>query len=47
MILMWFCMAVKFEDHRLRVFEKMLRRVFGLKRDEVMEYLRKLHNAEL
>jgi hypothetical protein len=36
------------EEHRLRVFEnRVLRRIFGLKRDEVMRYWRKLHNEEL
>jgi hypothetical protein len=36
------------EEHTLRVFETMvLRRIFGLKRDEVMGGLRKLHNEEL
>jgi hypothetical protein len=36
------------EEHRLRVFEnKVLRRIFGLKRDEVMGEWRKLHNKEL
>jgi hypothetical protein len=36
------------EKHRLRVFEnKVLRRIFGPKRDEVMEDLRKLHSGEL
>jgi hypothetical protein len=36
------------EEHRLRVFEnKVLRRIFGLKRDEVTEGWRKLHNEEL
>jgi hypothetical protein len=36
------------EDVRLRVFEnKMLRRVFGSKRDEVKGGLRKLHDEEL
>jgi hypothetical protein len=36
------------EDHRLRVFEnKVLRRIFGSKRDEVMGEWRKLHNEEL
>jgi hypothetical protein len=35
------------EEHRLRVFENgVLRRIFGLKRDEVMGR-RKLHNEEL
>jgi hypothetical protein len=36
------------EEHRLRVFEnKVLRRIFGPKRDEVKGGLRKLHNEEL
>jgi hypothetical protein len=36
------------EEHRLRVFEnRMLRRVFGPKRDEVTGEWRKLHNEEL
>jgi hypothetical protein len=36
------------EDHRLRGFEKrMLRRIFGPKRDEVTGGCRKLHNEEL
>jgi hypothetical protein len=36
------------EEHRLRVFEnRVLRRIFGLKRDEVTEEWRKLHNKEL
>jgi hypothetical protein len=36
------------EEHRLRVFEnRLLRRIFGLKRDEVTEDWRKLHNEEL
>jgi hypothetical protein len=35
------------EDHRLRVFEKrVLRRIFGDRRDEVMR-LEKLHNEKL
>jgi hypothetical protein len=35
-------------EHRLRVFEnRVLRRIFGPKRDEVMEEWRKLHNEEL
>jgi hypothetical protein len=34
--------------HRLRVFEnRMLRKIFGLKRDEVTGEWRKLHNEEL
>jgi hypothetical protein len=36
------------EEHTLRVFEnKVLRNIFGKKRDEVMENWRKLHNEEL
>jgi hypothetical protein len=35
------------EGHRLRVFEnRVLRRIFGLKADEVTEGWRKLHNKE-
>jgi hypothetical protein len=35
------------EEHRLRVFEnRVLRRVFGPKRDEVKGEWRKLHNKE-
>jgi hypothetical protein len=36
------------EEHRLRVFEnKVLRRIFGPKRDEVTGEWRKLHNEDL
>jgi hypothetical protein len=36
------------EEHRLRVFEnRVLRRIFGPKRDEVTGAWRKLHNEEL
>jgi hypothetical protein len=36
------------EEHKLRVFEnRVLRRIFGRKRDEVTGGLRKLHNEEL
>ena len=36
------------EEHRLRVFEsRVLRRIFGPKRDEVTGEWRKLHNCEL
>jgi hypothetical protein len=36
------------EEHRLRVFEnRVLRKIFGPKRDEVTGELRKLHNEEL
>jgi hypothetical protein len=35
-------------EHRLRVFEnRVLRRIFGPKRDEVTGQWRKLHNKEL
>jgi hypothetical protein len=36
------------EEHKLRVFKnKVLRRIFGHKRNEAMEDWRKLHNGEL
>jgi hypothetical protein len=36
------------EEHRLRVFEnRVLRRIFGPKRDEATEEWRKLYNKEL
>jgi hypothetical protein len=36
------------EEHRLRVFEnRVLRRIFGLKRDEVTGEWKKLHSGEL
>jgi hypothetical protein len=36
------------DEHRLRVFEnRVLRRLFGPKRDEVLGEWRKLHNEEL
>jgi hypothetical protein len=36
------------EEHRLRVYEnRVLRRIFGPKRDEVTGELRKLHSEEL
>ena len=36
------------EEHKLRVFEnRVLRRIFGPKRDEVTGEWRKLHNEEL
>ena len=36
------------EEHRLRVFEnRVFRRIFGLKRDEVTGEWRKLHKEEL
>jgi hypothetical protein len=41
------CLILR-EEHRLRVFEnRVLRRIFGPKRDEVTGYWRKLHNEEL
>jgi hypothetical protein len=35
------------EEHRLRVFENSVLRIFGLKRDEVTGDWRELHNEEL
>jgi hypothetical protein len=35
------------EEHKLRVFENRVLRIFGLKRDRVTEGWRKLHNEEL
>jgi hypothetical protein len=35
------------EEHRLRVFENRMLRIFGLKREEAAEGWRKLHNEEL
>ena len=36
------------EEHRLRVFEnKVLRKIFGAKKDKIAGEWRKLHNAEL
>jgi hypothetical protein len=36
------------EKHRMRMFEnRVLRRIFGPKRDELMRQWRKLHNGEL
>ena len=36
------------EEHRFRVFEnKVLRKIFGAKRDEITGEWRKLHNTEL
>jgi hypothetical protein len=41
------CLLLR-EEHRLRVFEnRVLRRIFGPKRDEVTGGWRKLHNEEL
>jgi hypothetical protein len=41
------CLTLR-EEHRLRLFEnRVLRRIFGRKRDEVMGEWRKLHNEEL
>ena len=36
------------EEHRIRAFEnKVLRKIFGAKRDKITGEWRKLHNAEL
>jgi hypothetical protein len=35
------------EEHRQKVFENRVLRIFGLKRDEVIKGCRKLHNEEL
>jgi len=36
------------EEHRLRVFEnRVLRRIFGFKREEIIWEWRKLHNEEI
>jgi hypothetical protein len=41
------CLTLR-EEHRLRVFEnRVLRKIFGLKRDEVTEDRRKWHSEEL
>ncbi|KAJ4443146.1 hypothetical protein ANN_04796 [Periplaneta americana] len=43
-----YCTLTLREEHRLRVFEnKVLRKIFVAKRDEVTEDWRKLHNTEL
>jgi hypothetical protein len=43
----WFSQSLR-EEHRLRVFEnRMLRKIFGTKRDQVTGGWRKLHNEEL
>jgi hypothetical protein len=42
------CIILYFEERRLRVFEnRVLRRVFGPRRDEVTGEWRTLHNEEL
>jgi hypothetical protein len=42
------CSLTLREEHRLRVFEnRVLRRIFGPKRDEVTGEWRNLHNEEL
>jgi hypothetical protein len=44
---MYWSLALR-EEHRLRVFEnRVLRRIFGPKRDEVRGEWRKLHSEEL
>jgi hypothetical protein len=43
-----FARGFVWEKHRLRVFEnRVLRRIFGPKRDEIIGGWRKLHNEEL
>ena len=45
--IVWLSLTLR-EEHRLRVFDnKVLRKIFGAKRDEITGELRKLHNAEL
>jgi hypothetical protein len=40
--------GIREEHNRLRVFKnRVLRRIFGLKRNEVIRSYRKLHNEEL
>jgi hypothetical protein len=50
-VVLYGCETLSFtlrEEHRLRVFEnRVLRRIFGPKRDEVTGGWRKLHNEEL
>jgi hypothetical protein len=50
-VVLYGCETLSFtlrEEHRLRVFEnRVLRRIFGHKRDEVTGGWRKLHNEEL
>jgi hypothetical protein len=50
-VVLYGCETLSFmlrEEHRLRVFEnRVLRRIFGSKRDEVTGGWRKLHNEEL
>jgi hypothetical protein len=52
-VILWFCMGsgtwslTLREEHRLRVFENRVLRIFGPKRDEVTGGWRKLHNEEL
>jgi hypothetical protein len=46
MQLLWYCFLR--EEHRQRVFEnRVLKRIFGPKRDEVTGECKKLHNEEL
>jgi hypothetical protein len=43
----WFSATLR-EEHRLKVFEnRVLRRIFGPKKDEIVGGWRKLHNEEL
>jgi hypothetical protein len=46
-VLSSFCSVTLREEHRLRMFEnRVLRMIFGPKRDELKGELRKLHNEE-
>jgi hypothetical protein len=41
-------LSLTIREHRLKAFEnRMLTRIFGLKRDEIIGGWRKLHNVEL
>jgi hypothetical protein len=47
LVQVWYILLLR-EEHRLRVFEnRVLRRIYGLERDEVMGGWKKLHNEEL
>jgi hypothetical protein len=46
-VVLYWCETLR-EEYRLRVFEnRVMRRIFGPKRDEVIGGWRKLHNREL
>jgi len=47
-ILLLFYITLKLEEHKLRVFKnRVLRKIFGIQREEVTGDSRKLHNEEL